>query len=65
MKKFENIVLSDTEPSIQSIWLKNGKLHYFNNGTWNEIVTAIETQPEEVPEEPAEPEVQNINTDEE
>lgn len=57
MKKFENIVLSDTEPSIYSIWLKNGKLYYFNNGTWNEITTATVTEPE--------PEVLYTNTNEE
>lgn len=46
MKKFENIVLSDNEPNVYSIWLKNGKLYYFSNGTWNEITTATITQPE-------------------
>lgn len=44
MKKFDNIVLSDTAPSIYSIWLRNGKLYYFNNGTWVEISTATITE---------------------
>lgn len=44
MKKFDNIVMSDTAPSIYSIWLKNGKLFYFSNGTWVEISTATVTQ---------------------
>lgn len=44
MKKFDNIVMSDTTPSIYSIWLKNGKLFYFSNGTWVEISTATVTQ---------------------
>lgn len=44
MKKFDNIVMSDTTPSIYGIWLKNGKLFYFSNGTWVEISTATVTQ---------------------
>ena len=48
MKKFENIVMSDTAPNIYSIWLRNGKLYYYNNGTWVQITTAtISTPPVE------------------
>ena len=33
MKKFENIVMSKVEPSTNSLWLKDGKLLYFD-GRW-------------------------------
>lgn len=32
MKKFENIVMSEVEPSTNSLWLKDGKLLYFDGG---------------------------------
>ena len=43
MKKFDNIVLSDTAPSIYSIWLRDGKLYYFSNGKQIEITIATVT----------------------
>ena len=35
-KEFRQITQSSTEPSINNIWLKNGRLYYFNGG-WKEI----------------------------
>lgn len=32
MKKFDNIVMSQTEPSTTSLWLKDGKLYYYDGG---------------------------------
>lgn len=37
--------MSDTAPSVYSIWLRNGKLYYYNNGTWVEITTAAVSAP--------------------
>lgn len=38
MRKFENIVQSETAPQTNSLWLKDGKLKVFNNGKWQELV---------------------------
>lgn len=43
MKKFENIVMSKVEPSTNSLWLKDGKLLYFD-GRWKPCYE----EPEEV-----------------
>lgn len=32
MKKFDNIVMSHTEPSTTSLWLKDGQLYYYDGG---------------------------------
>lgn len=32
MKKFDNIVMSQTEPSTTSLWLKDGQLYYYDGG---------------------------------
>ena len=32
MKKFDNIVMSQTEPSTTSLWLKDGLLYYYDGG---------------------------------
>lgn len=32
MKKFDNIVMSSTEPSTTSLWLKDGQLYYYDGG---------------------------------
>ena len=32
MKKFDNIVMSQTEPSTTSLWLKDGQLFYYDGG---------------------------------
>lgn len=37
MKIWDKIVQSDTEPSTSSIWLKEGKLWYYNNGKWTPV----------------------------
>lgn len=34
MRKFENIVQSETAPQTNSLWLKEGVLYMFNNGAW-------------------------------
>lgn len=36
MKKIENIVISETEPNINSLWIHDGKLLYFDGG-WKEL----------------------------
>lgn len=37
MRKFENIIQSDTAPQTNSLWLKDGVLKVFNNGKWTDI----------------------------
>lgn len=32
MKKFDNIIMSQTEPSTTSLWLKDGQLYYYDGG---------------------------------
>lgn len=32
MKKFYNIIMSQTEPSTTSLWLKDGQLYYYDGG---------------------------------
>ena len=32
MKKFDKIVMSQTEPSTTSLWLKDGQLFYYDGG---------------------------------
>lgn len=34
MKRFENIVQSETAPNTNSFWIKDNALKYFNNGQW-------------------------------
>lgn len=34
MKRFENIVQSETAPNTNSFWIKDNVLKYFNNGQW-------------------------------
>lgn len=34
MKKYSNIIQSETAPDTNSLWLKDGKLLQFNNGEW-------------------------------
>lgn len=34
MKRFENIVQSETAPNTNSLWIKDNILKYFNNGQW-------------------------------
>ena len=34
MKRFENIVQSETAPNTNSLWIKDNVLKYFNNGQW-------------------------------
>lgn len=36
MKKFDNIVMSQTEPSTTSLWLKDGQLYYYDGG-WKPV----------------------------
>ena len=36
MKKIENIVISETEPNTNSLWIHDGKLLYFDGG-WKEL----------------------------
>lgn len=37
MRKFENIIQSETAPKTSSLWLKEGKLLHFNNGHWEQL----------------------------
>lgn len=37
MKIWNNIVQSETEPSVKSIWFKNNRLWFYNNGIWNPL----------------------------
>lgn len=36
MKLIENIVISETEPNTNSLWIHDGKLLYFDGG-WKEL----------------------------
>ena len=36
MKRIENIVISETEPSTNSLWIHDGKLLYFDGG-WKQL----------------------------
>lgn len=40
MKTFNRIVLSDIEPSIHSLWIKNGNLQYFGKSGWTGLDTS-------------------------
>ena len=42
MKKFENIVYSYNEPSINSLWIKDDNLKYFSNGSWKNLGSSQE-----------------------
>lgn len=46
MRKFDNIVQSETAPPITSLWLKEDRLYYFNNGGWRQIITDKPSEPE-------------------
>lgn len=37
MKKFNNIVMSSTEPDKNSIWLKDGKLNIYTSNGWEVV----------------------------
>lgn len=50
MRKFDNIVQSETAPSTTSLWLKDDKLFYFNNGEWRQIITEKPSEPEVIKE---------------
>ena len=40
MRKVENIVQSESAPNTNSLWLKDGSLKMFNNGSWESISAA-------------------------
>lgn len=40
MRKVENIVQSESAPNTNSLWLKDGSLKVFNNGSWESISAA-------------------------
>lgn len=56
--KFENIIYSDKEPSINSLWLRSGKMLYFDGG-WKTLIdesakklnTAYSSTPSSIPME--------------
>lgn len=35
--KYTGVVISTKEPNKDALWIKEGKLHYFNNGEWTEL----------------------------
>lgn len=37
MKHFNSIVVQSTPPPINTIWLNDGILRYFDNGKWNTV----------------------------
>lgn len=39
MRKFQNITQSDSEPSTQDIWIKEGIPYYYSAGTWQPLST--------------------------
>lgn len=41
-KRFENIIESNKEPSINSLWIKDGVQYYFSGGTWRPLSTFSE-----------------------
>lgn len=46
MKIWNNIVQSETEPSVKSIWFKNNRLWFYNNGIWNPLTDEIGKAPD-------------------
>lgn len=44
MRKFENIIQSETAPQTNSLWLHNGVLKVFNNGQWVELSGGDKTE---------------------
>lgn len=43
MRKFNNIILSPTEPSTNDIWIKDGYLNYHNAGMWQHVKADAKT----------------------
>lgn len=41
MRKFDNIIYSNSAPPTNSLWLHNDKLQYHNNGKWTDIILTI------------------------
>lgn len=41
MRKFDNIIHSNSAPPTNSLWLHNDKLQYHNNGKWTDIVSSV------------------------
>lgn len=46
MKIWNNIVQSETEPSVKSIWFKNNRLWFYNNGIWDPLTDEIGKAPD-------------------
>lgn len=46
MKIWNDIVQSETEPSIKSIWFKNNRLWFYNNGIWDPLTDEIGKAPD-------------------
>lgn len=46
MKIWNNIVQSETEPSVKSIWFKNNRLWFYNKGIWDPLTDEIGKAPD-------------------
>lgn len=40
--KYNGVVLSNSEPNKDVIWIKDGVMKYFNNGKWNDLSSKTE-----------------------
>lgn len=45
MKRFESIIESECPPKVNTLWLYNGELRYFHNGTW-EVLCEMKSKEE-------------------
>lgn len=48
MRQFDKIVQSKTAPSINSLWIKDGQLLWYNNGKWIPAIVVPEAEKQEL-----------------
>lgn len=48
MRQFDKIVQSETAPSINSLWMKDGQLLWYNNGKWTPVVKVPEVEKQSI-----------------
>lgn len=40
MRKFKGLIQSETAPDINSLWMKDGQIYWFNDGQWKSITAS-------------------------
>jgi hypothetical protein len=48
MKKLTAMVVSDVKPNISEVWLHDGRVEWFSNGTWTNTDISLEEFKEDV-----------------